>query len=217
MRKPRILPSLPGLPGSSLPVIVLSFLAAWRSPGAGMAESGLLHPRHPPRVSGEAEAQECPVHHHVARQQPAPGTGELEHCRDVKAAGESFPGLQLQQPSQQQAQHKAGRQTLHPGGRGAPAPFPATVPCWSPPGHGPVAAVPSAAGRLGLHSTGSVQGVTAQLLLAYAGLEPCPLSPETQCPRTEVTWEHPALCNSAGRAGGHCEGPCLLRSARGLG
>lgn len=62
MRKPRILPSLPGLPGSSLPIIVLSFPAAWRSPGAGMAESGLLHPRHPPRVSGEAEAQECPVH-----------------------------------------------------------------------------------------------------------------------------------------------------------
>lgn len=123
MRKPRILPSLPGLPGSSLPIIVLSFPAAWRSPGAGMAESGLLHPRHPPRVSGEAEAQECPVHHHVARQQPAPGTGELEHCRDVKAAGESFPGLQLQQLSQQQAQHKAGRQTLHPGGRGAETPL----------------------------------------------------------------------------------------------
>lgn len=87
MRKPRILPSLPGLPGSSLPVIVLSFPAAWRSPGAGMAESGLLHPRHPPRVSGEAEAQECPVHPHVARQQPAPGTGELSTAGMLRPLG----------------------------------------------------------------------------------------------------------------------------------
>lgn len=114
MRKPRFLPALPGLPGPSLAVIVLSFPTAWQSPAAGTAESGLLHPHHPPGVSGEAEAQECPVCAHVARQ---------EQCHDMGAghheAGESCPGLQLQQPSRWEAQLKVSRQNLHSGGREA--------------------------------------------------------------------------------------------------
>lgn len=148
-----------------LPIIVLSFPLAWQSPGAGVAESGLLHPHHPPGVSGEAEAQECPVRHHVASQQPAPGTREPGHCGAAWAAGESCPGLQLRQPSQWEAQPKAGRQTLHPGGRGAEtllllqllSSAGALLPMarWqlSP----SVAVEPQ--GRLSLHSTGSIQGV----------------------------------------------------------
>lgn len=56
-------------------------------------------------------------------------------------------------------------------------------------------------GRLSLHSSGFIQGVTAQLLLAYAGLELCPLSPETQCPSLEVMWQLPTFHNSGGREG----------------
>lgn len=217
MRKPRFLPSLPG---PSLPVIVLSFPAAWQNPGAGMAESGLLHPHHPRGVSGEAEAQECPVHHHVAGQQPAPETQEPGHCG---AARESRPGLQLRQPSQREAQPKAGRQTLDPGGRGAEALL-LLQPLSSAGALLPAARwqlSPSAAAEpqsgLSLRSTGSIQGVTAQLLLAYAGLELCPLSPETQCPSLEVTWEFPALRNGGGRGGSLCEVPCLLQPSSGLG
>lgn len=217
MRKPRFLPSLPG---PSLPVIVLSFPAAWQNPGAGMAESGLLHPHHPRGVSGEAEAQECPVHHHVARQQPEPETQEPGHCG---AARESRPGRQLRQPSQWKAQPKAGRQTLDPGGRGAEAllllqPLSSAgallpVARWQ---LSPSAAVEPQSG-LSLHSTGSIQGVTTQLLLAYAGLELCPLSSETQCPSLEVTWEFPALRNGGGRGGSLCKVPCLLQLSSGLG
>lgn len=118
MRKPRFLPALPGLPGPSLPVIVLSFPAAWQSPGAGTAESGLLHPHHPPGVSGEAEAQECPVCTHVARQEQRQDMG-VGHRGAAQGAGEPCPGLQLQQLSQWEAQLKARRQNLHPGGREA--------------------------------------------------------------------------------------------------
>lgn len=220
MRKPRFLPSLPGLPGPSLPVIVLSFPAAWQSPGAGMAESGLLHPHHPLGVSGEAEAPECPVSHHVPRQQPAPGTRELGHRG---AAGASYPGLQLRQPSRWEAQPKAGRQTLHPGGRGAETLL--LLQLLSSAGNllpvsrwqlSPLVAM-EPQGRLSLHSSDSVQGVRAQLLLTYAGLELCPVSPETQCPSLEVTWELMALRNGAGRGGTLCEATCLLQPAGGLG
>lgn len=138
MRKPRFLPALPGLPGPSLPVIVLSFPAAWQSPGAGTAESGLLHPHHPPGVSGEAEAQECPVCTHVARQEQRQDMG-VGHRGAAQGAGEPCPGLQLQQLSQWEAQLKARRQNLHPGGREAEPllrPQLLSCPC-------PVAGVPS--------------------------------------------------------------------------
>lgn len=79
----------------------------------------------------------------------------------------------------------------------------------------PLAAVEPQSG-LSLHSTGSIQGVMAQLLLAYAGLELCPLSPETQCPSLEVMWELPALLNGLGRRGTLYEAPCLLQPASGL-
>lgn len=87
----------------------------------------------------------------------------------------------------------------------------------------PVAAVPLGGhgaperAQLSLHSAGSVQGVTAQLLLAYAGLELCPLSPETQCPSLEVTWELPALRSGGGREGTLREALCTPQSTNGLG
>lgn len=223
MRKPRFLPALPGLPGPSLPVIVLSFPAAWQSPGAGTADSGLLHPHHPPGLSGEAEAQECPVCAHGAGQERCHHMGEGHHGA-ARGTGESCPGLPWE------SLLKVRRQNLHSEGRGAepcsvpsccparaqwqvsPLSCPCLVPAVPLGGHG----APERA-QLSLHSAGSVQGVTAQLLLAYAGSELCPLSPETQCPSLEVTWELPALCRGGGREGTLCDAFCTLQGTSALG
>lgn len=199
MRKPRILPSLPGLPGPSLPVIVLSFPAAWQSPGAGMAESGLLHPHHPPRVSGEAEAQECPVppsHGQAAASTRDPGTTAPRGCSGCWGllSWPPAPAAILMGSSAQSWE-------ANPSPRRQRSRDPAAVLCRSPPARGPVAAVPLG-GR----------GAPARAQLTQHWLHPrcygtaasrlrrlCPLSPETQCPSLEVTWELPILCNSSGR------------------
>lgn len=59
-----------------------------------------------------------------------------------------------------------------------------------------VAAEPQ--GRLSLHGPGSIPGAVAQLLLAYAGLEPWPRALRRDVPAPGVTRELPALCGSRG-------------------
>lgn len=108
-------------------------------------------------LPGETEAWERPVCGHEAMS--TKGTQWSEHCRDAQA-GESIlpqPAFPMESPwvSEEadillEASHRWPWWQLSPS----------------------VAAEPH--GELSLHSPGSGRGVTAQLLLTYAGCEPCP-------------------------------------------
>lgn len=214
MRKPRFLPALPGLPGPSLPVIVLSFPAAWQSPGAGTAESGLLHPHHPPGLSGEAEAQECPVCAHGAGQERCHHMGEGHHGA-ARGTGESCPGLPWESVL------KVRRQNLHSEGREAepcsvpsccparaqwqvsPLSCPCLVPAVPLGGHG----APERA-QLSLHSAGSskVSQHSCFSLTQARSCVPCPLRHNVPAWRLRGSSQDSAVVEAE-------RGPCVTHFA----